>query len=192
MTAPDSTYDCVDEEDDEGFKIETLMKEVKQRLLERSSFGLRGLSRIFKAMDDNGNGQLDVDDFRWGLIDFGISVSKEEGKLLLKAYDRDQNGTVSFDEFLVAMKGDVNEFRQGLITRAYKEKLDVNKDGQVTLEDIAKIYDASVHPDVVQGKKTEEEVFEEFMNKWDTQEKDGIVTLEEFIEYFKDVSASID
>ncbi len=90
------------------------------------------------------------------------------------------------------MKGDVNEFRQGLITRAYNEKLDVNKDGQVTLEDVAKIYDASVHPDVVSGKKTEEEVFVEFMKKWDTQEQDGIVTLEEFIEYFKDVSASID
>jgi hypothetical protein len=27
-------------------------------------------------------------------------------------------------------------------------KLDVNNDGQVTLEDIAQIYDASKHPDV--------------------------------------------
>lgn len=30
------------------------------------------------------------------------------------------------------------------------------------------------------------------MKKWDTQEQDGIVTAEEFVEYFKDVSASID
>jgi len=51
-------------------------------------------------MDDNGNGQLDVDDFRWGLIDYGISVTKEEANLLMKGYDRDGNGTVSFDEFL--------------------------------------------------------------------------------------------
>ena len=28
------------------------------------------------------------------------------------------------------------------------DKLDVNKDGKVTLEDIAKLYDASYHPDV--------------------------------------------
>ncbi len=32
----------------------------------------------------------------------------------------------------------------------------------------------------------------EFMKKWDTQNADGIITLDEFIEYFKDVSASID
>ena len=30
------------------------------------------------------------------------------------------------------------------------------------------------------------------MSQWDTQEKDGIITLDEFIEYYKDVSASID
>ena len=80
-------------------------------------------------MDDGGDRQLDVDDFRWGLIDFGIAVSKDEAQLLLTAFDRDKNGKVSFDEFLVALRGDINEFRQALIKRAYDEKLDVNKDG---------------------------------------------------------------
>jgi hypothetical protein len=32
----------------------------------------------------------------------------------------------------------------------------------------------------VSGKKSEEEVYMEFMSLWDTQEKDGIVTLAEF------------
>lgn len=30
------------------------------------------------------------------------------------------------------------------------------------------------------------------MSLWDTQEKDGIVTLSEFEQYYQDVSASID
>jgi len=29
-------------------------------------------------MDQKGDSNLDVDDFRWGLMDFGIQVSKEE------------------------------------------------------------------------------------------------------------------
>ncbi len=192
VTAPDATYDCVDEQNDAAFKIETLMKEVKARLAQRSSFGIRGLARIFRAMDDNGNGQLDQDDFRWGLIDFGIALSKEEASLLLTAYDRDGNGTISFDEFLRVIKGDLNPFREALILRAYHEKLDVNHDGQVTLADVASIYDASQHPEVAEGKKSEEDVFKEFMQKWDTQDKDGVVTADEFLDYFKDVSASID
>lgn len=72
------------------------------------------------------------------------------------------------------------------------DKLDVNKDGLVKLDDIAKLYDASKHPDVVQGKKSAEQVFIEFMSLWDTQKKDGIVTYEEFCDYYSDVSASID
>ena len=47
MTAPDATFDKVSEEDDTAFNIETLLKEVKTRILERSSFGIRGLGRIF-------------------------------------------------------------------------------------------------------------------------------------------------
>jgi Ca2+-binding EF-hand superfamily protein len=49
---------------------------------------------------------------------------------------------------LVALRGQLNEFRKHLIDRAYK-KLDKNGDGTVTLEDVAKIYDASEHPDVL-------------------------------------------
>ena len=68
----------------------------------------------------------------------------------------------------------------------------MNKDGLVKLDDIAKIYDASKHPDVLSGKKSPDEVFTEFMGMWDTQEKDGIITFEEFCDYYTDVSASID
>ena len=189
VTAPDPTYDSISEQDDLQFTIETLMREVKERIGDRPNFGI---ARIFRAMDDNGNGQLDVDDFRWGLIDFGITLTVDEAQTLLTAFDKDKNGSVSYDEFLRALKGDINPFREQLILRAYHEKLDKNQDGQVTLEDIAQIYDASAHPDVLEGRKTAEEALRDFMVKWDTQKADGIITTEEFLDYFSGVSCSID
>mmetsp|Transcript_5995 Transcript_5995/g.5158 ORF Transcript_5995/g.5158 Transcript_5995/m.5158 type:complete len:120 (+) Transcript_5995:2-361(+) len=54
------------------------------------------------------------------------------------------------------------------------------------------IYDASYHPDFQSGRKTQEEVLREFMQVWETHKKDGIVTIEEFEDYYKDISASID
>ena len=72
------------------------------------------------------------------------------------------------------------------------EKLDRNGDGQVTLDDIAKIYDASKHPEVRAGRMTEEQVFREFISMWDTETPDGIVTMREFARYYEDISASID
>ena len=147
VTAPDPSFAQTLESGHAAFDINALIRDIKAKLIERSANGIRGLSRIFKAMDDNGNRQLDVDDFRWGLIDFGITISKEEASEVLAVFDRDKNGTVNFDEFLVAMRGDLNDFRRSIIRKAY-DKLDVNKDGQVKLDDIATLYDVNSHPDV--------------------------------------------
>ncbi len=39
---------------------------------------------------------------------------------------------------------------------------------------------------------TRKEILEEFMSQWDTVKKDKMVTLEEFENYYTDISASID
>lgn len=70
-----------------------------------------------------------------------------------------------------------------MVAKAYG-KLDVNGDGTVRLDDIAKLFDASRHPDVLSGKKDESDVYMEFMSLWDTQVKDGIITWEEFCGYY--------
>ena len=79
---------------------------------------------------------------------------------MIKFFDRNNDGQVHFDEFVVFMRGDINEYRKGLIAKAY-QTLDVNGDGQVTLDDVAKIYDASHHPDVISRKSTPEQVYSE-------------------------------
>jgi len=45
---------------------------------------------------------------------------------------------------------------------------------------------------VTQGRKDPKEIYLEFMRLWDTQVADGIITFDEFIDYYRDVSASID
>ena len=76
----------------------------------RSAFGIRGLARIFKAMDENGNRRLECDDFRWGLMDYGVSVTKEEAAEILKHFDKNGDGRVDFDEFLVTLRVSSNIF----------------------------------------------------------------------------------
>lgn len=191
LTAPGPQYSQPIEELNK-FTIEDLVKEIKAKIMERSAAGgLRGMIRIFKAMDNNKNGLLDVDDFRWGLMDYGVSISKDEAVQVLKHFDRDGNGQVDFNEFVRTLRGELKPSRRDIIRAAYN-KLDVNKDGQVRLDDIAKLYDASKHQDVIYGKKTEEQVLIEFMGMWDTQQRDHVVTFEEFCDYYSDISASID
>ena len=89
------------------------------------------------------------------------------------------------------LQGDLNQTRTEAIRKAY-DKLDVTKDGRVTLDDIARLYTVASQPEVASGARAEHEVYMEFMSLWDTQVKDGCVTFSEFCDYYRDVSASVD
>ena len=61
------------------------------------------------------------------------------------------------------------------------------------------MYSAKSHPDVRSGKKTEDEILGEFLETFEMHHslngagtRDRSVTIEEFIEYYNNVSASID
>jgi hypothetical protein len=53
-------------------------------------------------------------------------------------------------------------------------------------------YDFNHHPEVKTGKKTIKEAAKEFMKAWENGDADGIITYDEFEDYYKGVSSSID
>ena len=65
-------------------------------------------------------------------------------------------------------------------------------DGVVSIEDLKVNYDVSFHPKFKSGQITKDQILNEFLAQWDTLQKDGLVSREEFEDYYKDVSASID
>ena len=71
-------------------------------------------------------------------------------------------------------------------------KLDRTGDGIVTVEDLAGQYNVEFHPKFQSGEMSKKEILEDFMRQWDTIKRDGKVTREEFEDYYKDISASID
>lgn len=61
------------------------------------------------------------------------------------------------------------------------------------MQDLAGVYDTSKHPDVLEGRMTPEECLADFAKQWDDENApDGKITPKEFLEYYKDISASID
>jgi Ca2+-binding EF-hand superfamily protein len=142
-------------------------------------------------MDDCGDKRLSRDELMYGLRDYGISINPTELEQLFLIFDRDKNGFVDFDEFLVAIKGPMNERRKRLVKMAF-DILDTDGSGEITIEELESKYDVSANPGVKAGKITRRQAMEEFMSQWDRTNKDGLVTLEEFEDYYKDISASID
>jgi len=105
-----------------------MIQDIKETLKSRGAMSIRGIGRVFRILDDNRNRQLDLNELMWGLKDFDIHLSEEQCQVLITHFDRDNSGSVNFDEFIRALRGELSESRVGFIRQAYN-KLDINGDG---------------------------------------------------------------
>ena len=53
---------------------------------------------------------LDYEELKKGVKDYGLNMSKNELDDLFKAFDKDNSGSISFDEFLQALRV-INKFK---------------------------------------------------------------------------------
>lgn len=168
-----------------------VLDKVLSVLKKRGANGIRGLGIVFRRMDNNGDRKMDRHEFMWGLRENGHSLTPSEFERIFKYFDKNNDGKISYDEFLRGIRGDMNDNRKALVMLAYG-KLDNTGDGIVDINDMVNAYDVSFHPKYKTGEMSKADVLNEFMAQWDTVEKDGKITKAEFIEYYTDVSASID
>ena len=171
--------------------VPTGLRRVQQALASKGAKGIVGLGRKFKIMDDDGSKTLNEREFRKAMKELGVMLGDLEVGHLFDYFDKDGSGSLSVDEFLVGLRGELNERRRGMVRLAF-DKLDKTGDGLVKVEDLADVYNAKKHPDVIAGTVTEAEVLRGFLDTFDVGDHDGTVTPEEFEHYYGGVSASID
>jgi Ca2+-binding EF-hand superfamily protein len=109
----------------------------------------------------------------------------------MKYYDVDGDGNVSYEEFIRGLRDELTERRRAIVERAFAV-LDRDGSGQITISDIIGIYDVSMNPEFIEGRKTKEEILTEFLNNFEGVKgnRDGIVSREEFFDYYTDLSMS--
>ena len=65
-------------------------------------------------MDDDGNRKLSVDEFKKGVEEYGLNLSKTEIEDLFRAMDADRNGSIDYEEFLrrlrVCLRSIIHDF----------------------------------------------------------------------------------
>ena len=168
-----------------------VLEKILTALKARGANGIRGLGIVFRRIDNSKDRKLDRSEFMWGLRENGHVLSPSEFERIFKYFDKNNDGKVDYNEFLKGIRGDLNSRRRGLVALAYK-KLDTTGDNKVNIEDLKVTYDVTSHPQFKNGKLSKDQILNEFLSQWDTINKDGTVTLEEFENYYTDVSASID
>ena len=117
-------------------------------------------------MDDDGSKTISLPEFTKACRDFKIGVSDDNVPILFEIFDTNHDGTLNIDEFLYAIRGELNDFRKGLVEKAFR-KIDKDGNGFLEIDDIRDTYNASKHPDVQAGKKTEDQILMEFLETFE-------------------------
>uniref|UniRef100_T1J5A4 EF-hand domain-containing protein n=1 Tax=Strigamia maritima TaxID=126957 RepID=T1J5A4_STRMM len=167
------------------------VEKLRYQCLQRGACGIAGLGRAFRIMDDNADRKLDKSELLKGCHDYGLELEASEVDGVFKLLDKDESGSIDFDEFLVALRPPMSQPRVDLVAAAFK-KLDKTGDGVITTDDLRGVYNVKSNPKFVNGEMTQEQIFRQFLDNFDSKDKDGVVTSEEFLNYYAGVSASVD
>ena len=169
-----------------------ILDRVRNALKRRGSKTIAGLGRTFRALDSyDGNKKVDSEEFRVGLRENGVELTQAESDALLSFFDKDNDGCVNFDEFLVGIRGQLNDRRKDIVLKAFL-KFDKDCSGHITADDLAGVYRVDMHPKYKSGEMTEEEIFLEFLQNFGDKNQDGQITKDEWLEYYAAVSSNID
>jgi len=193
-TSPERTHEnqLIEKATKELFKATDPIVKLRNLCLQRGVDGIIGFGQMFRRMDKNRNGKLTKEEFSLGMKETGLDIPTQEVTELFKKFDKDNNGTVNYDEFLAAIRPPLNESCIEVINWAF-DKMDRTNDGIATIEDLKLAYNVKFHPSFLNGVLSEEEVLKNYLAKFEKNGSiDGVLTREEFTDYYAGVSSSID
>ena len=110
----------------------------------------------------------------------------------MRFYDVDQDGNITYEEFIRGLRDPLTERRKNMVEKAFN-LIDRTNNGAISIDDIDAIYDVSQNQDFIDGKKTREEILQEFLNGFDGMRgnNDGTVTRQEWNDYYTDLAMSV-
>lgn len=85
-------------------RVEDSVEKLRHLCLARGATGILGLGRCFRRIDDNGDKNLDLEEFTKGLADTGLEVEKSEAQEIFNQFDTDGSGTINMTEFLLGIR----------------------------------------------------------------------------------------
>ena len=198
---PEKNEIVVENEEKNNLKLnnpEEILNLMRDVLNERGVQGICSIARNFRIIDENNSQTIDFDEFKQVCNMYNFGLDDKQLKMVFGNFDSENIGEIDYDEFIRTLRGEMNEFRQNLVQNVF-DKLDIKKSGEISFKELNNKYNAKNHPDVISGKISEEEALKEFIDTFQETynylcgtETNNIVTIEEFLEYYENVSMTID
>ncbi|KRW99290.1 hypothetical protein PPERSA_07062 [Pseudocohnilembus persalinus] len=177
-------------------QIELILQRIHKRLCSRGVRGFLGLQKQFAIIDSDNDGLINLEQFKQALQRFRVDVTESEIEIVFNLFDKQLSKYINYRFFLYTLRGELDGFRT-IVVQTVFDKIDTDRDGEVTLTECFQNFSARNHPEVKNNRKSEEEVNQEFReslilhHQLEGNSQYEIITKHQFFQYFSYLSSTI-
>ncbi len=176
-------------------EINNPLDKLRNILRKRGSRGLISLRRNFILADNRNIKQVSYNDFRLIFKENRFDLNQNEINQIYNSYNHTHNsGYIDYEIFLRDLIGNLNDKRLRIINLVFHRLLFDKNESYIKQEDIKKYFNPKGHPDYINNIKSYQEILAEFLDYYQyhfyllNNNKEGIVTFENFISFYKFIS----
>lgn len=151
-------------------------------------------ARELKLIEDKNTKTTSIENLLSVIQKLKLNISQDDLINFYSILDYTQSDKVPTDEILRLIKGEISEQRKMLVVSKFI-LIDKDKTGYLPISLLKKLYNYKFHPDAFLQKKSEEQVYEEFLYTFDVfcelNELKDEISFKDFIDYYTPISASI-
>jgi Ca2+-binding EF-hand superfamily protein len=202
-TSLNSTNNTVDNPQNSEAQIKDLIINSLNKLKSNFIFGgshiLFSFQRKLSLYDINHKGLISLNNFLSAAQSYTM-LSQDELKIIFDLFDRDKVGSINYNELIQTIVEPVSPNRKLIIQKIY-DNFNKDNNGKVSINEMKLSFNARRHPDVISGKKSEGEIFGEFLDNIESYREylenlkgvyDNNMSLEDFINFYIEVGVGIE
>ena len=167
----------------------------------RSMLVSKGLNAIFdfenklSQSDVYNTGKIDKKTFERIISTYNFPHTNECIDVLFSIFDYRNSGIMDYDFLIRALSGNMNERRFYFVKKLYYS-LNPDINGNINIDTLKKIFNASKHPEVISRKRRSDDLFKEFFDSIDClknyrkSKSLNTLTYEEFLFFYTQISLS--
>ena len=176
-----------------------IIDQLRKKLISRGTKSIFNFQRMLSIYDYNHSGQISLEDFTTIFLTYNLNFSISDIQTIFKQFDKEQTGFINYDLLTNSIIGQMNDRRKNLVLKVF-ENFNKNEQGEVSMSEIKQKYNAGRHPDVLNGRKSKEEEFGDFLDKLEIFREyndnlkmtySTIMNLNDFLKFYTEISMSI-
>ena len=177
-----------------------ILNKFRNKLIERGPKSIFYFQRMLTKYDLNFySGEITFNNLNIIIKTYDLNMTINDIKCLFDLFDKNKTGCIFYNNFFKAIVGKMNNIRQSLLKVVFNL---FQKDiyGNVRIKQLKNCFNNFNHPDVINGKKTADEVYGDFLecleifveyNNCVKRKNSRVLNIEEFIDFYNEISMYI-